>query len=153
MNADTTSDHTFDTYLERYFTFLEERNLRNTHERGVVVISVYEQDTHFTVMSLKKYIRHKKRYISRTSLYETLNLLTEAGLVVKHHFSDKVMPQYEKNDANSPHNHVYKEDTQTVIEFSDSRIDDVIKDIEKEYNVSVLRHSFTVYCNSKIVNS
>jgi Fur family ferric uptake transcriptional regulator len=142
------TDYTFDEYLKLLRIFLRKNKMRNTYERVVILRSVYEQQTHFTIDSLKEYLREKKHYVSETTLYLTLKLLTDIGLVIKHHFSAQSVPQYEKFYTNRTHNHIYMEDTQTVIEFSDSRIEVIIKDMEEKYNMYSTKHSFIIYCNN-----
>ena len=146
MKAKAKPDYTFDEYLERFLAFLSQRKLRNTHERNMILHSVYDSETHFTVDSLKENLHQKKYFVAKTTLYSTLNLLIEADLIIKHYFSSQTLPQYEKLLANGTHNHIYMEDTQQVIDFSDPRIDEIIKDIERIHNVSSMRHSFVVYC-------
>jgi Fur family ferric uptake transcriptional regulator len=107
---------------------------------------IFEMEKHFTVEVLQKELKKRKYYISKTTLYNTISLLVEAGLILKHYFPSEPSAQYEKFFNVIAHNHVYREDTDEVFEFSDERIDNIIKDIEKKYNVTATRHSFTIYC-------
>jgi len=147
MDTHLNSDSTFDEYLDCFLTFLKQRNLRGTHERTVILKSVYESEKYFTIDSLNEHLRQKKQYLSKGTLYATLNLLVEAELVVKHYLPNQAIPQYEKLFANNSHCHIYMEDTQTIIGFSDSRIEKIIKNIAKKHNISPTRYSFVVYCD------
>jgi len=149
MDAYLNSDCTFDEYLACFLTFLKQRNLRGTHERTVILKSVYESEKYFTIDSLMECLRQKKQYLSKTTLYGTLYLLLEAKFITKHHFFSSQSTQYEKLSSNETHNHIYMEDTKTIIEFSDSRIEEIIQDIGNQHNISPLRHSFIIYCDSK----
>jgi len=104
-------------------------------------------EEHFTIDSLQEYLHERKQHVSISTLYKALSIMEEAQLIVKHQFSTQKVPQYEKIHNRKPHNHIYMEDTDTVMDFSDKRINEIIKDIEKKYNISSLGYSFTVYCN------
>ena len=149
MGSQLSHNYTFDEYLECFLEFLEQQKLRKTHERNMVLHSVYDMKTHFTVDVLEKNLHKKKYYVTKTTLYRTLNLLIEAGLLVKHYFSNQTLPQYEKLYAKGTHNHIYMEETRQIIEFSDNRIEQIIKDIEKTHNVSSHKHFFVLYCRKK----
>jgi Fur family ferric uptake transcriptional regulator len=149
MNARSNRNYSFDRYSKRFLEFLKQKNLRNTYERESILLSIYELEPHFTIDSLKQYLRQNKYHISKSTLYNTLILFVEAGLIAKHHFPTQTTPLYEKLYAEKTDNHIYIEETQTIIEFSDKRIEKIIKNIEKKYKISPTRHSFIIYCDNK----
>lgn len=151
MEIQLMSNYTFDNYLESFHLFLEQKKLRKTYERNLIAQTIYESQSHFTFLSLMEKLHHQKHYISKATLYKTLTMLINAGLVNKHNFSVNAKPQYEKVYIGN-HNHIYMEETSKIIEFSDSRIEEIIKSIEKEYGVVSTRHSFIIYCNAKKEN-
>ena len=146
MDTESKSDYTFDQYSECFCAFLDKNHLRKTYERNVILHAIYEYETHFTIGDLHNHLKSNKYYVSQTTLYTTIELLVEAGLILKHYFPSEPSAQYEKFFNVIAHNHVYMEDTDEVFEFSDERIKDIITDIEKKHNIKVSRHSFTVYC-------
>jgi Fur family ferric uptake transcriptional regulator len=136
-------------YLRAFNAFLDKQNLRKTVERNMILTVIFEMDTHFTVEKLQKTLKKRKYHVSKSTLYKTVSLLVEAGLISKHYFPSEPSAQYEKNFSVVAHNHVYMEDTNEMFEFSDERINELVKDIEKRYDVKAVRHSFTVYCKKK----
>lgn len=146
QDVESKREQALNEYLGAFNAFLDRQNLRKTVERNMILTVIFEMDTHFTVEKLQKALKKRKYYVSKSTLYKTVSLLVEAGLIIKHYFSPDSSAQYEKF-FNIVHNHVYMEDTDEVFEFSDERINEVIKDIEKKYGVEAIRHSFTVYCN------
>ena len=142
-------NYTIEQYLDCLSVFLERRHLRKTYERYLTAETIYKMENRFTCDILKKCLDKQKCHVSRSTVYHTLNLLMEAEMIIKHNFSVKSVPQYEKVRIRENSNHVYVEDTDTVIDFSDVRIEPIIKDIEEKYNVYVIRHSFTIYCTNK----
>jgi Fe2+ or Zn2+ uptake regulation protein len=149
MNIFLEPDYTFDEYLNHFFAFLGKHNLRKTNERNVILHTIYNCKKHFTVDILQKKLEYKRYHVSQTTLYKTLALLIDADLVSKYHFPAQSTPQYEKTYRIHTHNHLYREDTSEIIEFSDDRIADIISSIENKYNIKATSYSFTIYCTSR----
>jgi Fur family ferric uptake transcriptional regulator len=92
---------------------------------------------------------NKKNYrVSRATLYNTIELLLESGLVRKHQFGES-FSQYEKCYFNNQHDHIIITDTGEVKEFCDPRIQSIKNDIEKIFNVDIEDHSLYLYATSK----
>jgi Fur family ferric uptake transcriptional regulator len=149
MNEHLDSDYNFDEYFNRFQLYLDQHNLRNTYERKLLLHTLYNFEKYFTVKSLRAYLKSKKHFLSSSTLYKTLKIFIDAGLITKHHFSPENLPRYEVLHFQTNHNHIYINNSDTLIEFSDKRIDEIIENIENVYNVTVIRHSFILYCNSK----
>jgi Fur family ferric uptake transcriptional regulator len=141
-------DYTFEEYMDYFNSFLEKRNLRKTYERNVILRTVYNFEEHFTLETLLQKLQKTKEHICATTLYTTLNLFVEAGLVIKHHFPSQP-PQYEKSCNIRSHNHLYMEDTNEIIEFSDNKLLEIIKNTEDKYKVKATRYSLTIYCRNR----
>ncbi|MDC0144391.1 transcriptional repressor, partial [Verrucomicrobia bacterium] len=61
--------------------FLEQKNLRITAQRRAIVDTVFGTDQHFTAEQLLEWARERDKSVSRATVYRTLPLLTESGLV------------------------------------------------------------------------
>ena len=66
---------------EKFLSFLEEKNLRITAQRRAIVDTVFGTDQHFTAEQLLEWAKEKDSSVSRATVYRTLPLLTESGLV------------------------------------------------------------------------
>ncbi len=82
--------------------------------------------------------------VSRATLYNTIELLLNCGLVRKHQFG-QAHAYYEKSYFNKQHDHVILSDTGEVIEFCDPRIQQIKKTIEEVFNVTVSGHALYIY--------
>ena len=139
----------FEDYLQCFYSFLDARKLNRSSERNAVLLAIYNYDKHFTLEDLQKRLKRRKHHICQSTLYKTVSLLEEAGLLFKHHLPHSPVPQYEKIQSADYHNHICIEDEKEMIEFSDERINLIKKEIEEKYNVSVVKHSFVLYCEKK----
>ena len=93
-------------------------------------------------------MKNKNYRVSRATLYNTIELLLECGLVRKHQFG-KNQAQYEKSYFDHQHDHMILTDTGEVKEFCDPRIQQIKKTIEEVFDVDIHKHSLYFYGTKK----
>lgn len=89
---------------EVFTQFLKERGLRKTPERFAVVDKVLSMNDHFYVESLREAMETDGYRVSRATLYNTIQLLLESGLVRRHQFEGQPA-QYERVSTQAGANH------------------------------------------------
>ena len=136
----------FEKYVERFYAFLDERKLKRSAERNAILRTVFDFNKHFTIEMLHDKLKSQKCFVSKSTLYATIGLLMDAGLVFKHNLPSQITPQYEKFYGADAHDHVYIEGSEKMLEFSDERITEIKKEIAEKYQVEIVNHAFILYC-------
>ena len=132
----------------RFAKFLTENHHRKTPERFTVLETIYSVDDHFDVERIYEMIKKRGIHVSKATVYNTLELLLQAGLIRKHQFSDKAA-FYEKSLYNNQHDHVIllqnNGQIDQIIEFCDPRIDAIRKDLENYLGITIDSHDLYFY--------
>ncbi|MBQ8565618.1 MAG: transcriptional repressor [Bacteroidaceae bacterium] len=85
--------------------FLESRKMRKTSERFTILDKIYSSSAHVEVVALHNAMLSDGYRVSIATVYNTLNLLVEAGLVRRINLGDGVA-RYERITATNNHHHL-----------------------------------------------
>jgi Fur family ferric uptake transcriptional regulator len=121
----------------RFVEFLESKNLRITSQRQAIIESVFSTQEHFTAEQLLEWARQRDRSVSRATVYRTLPLLTESGLVREMDFG-KDYKFYDPNYAEHPHHsHIICNDCEKIVEFESEKLDKLENEISHKLGFSI----------------
>lgn len=129
---------------ERFAQFLRERGQRQTPERFAVLEALYATSDHVEADTLFARLKAEGTRVSRATVYNTLDLLIESDLAVKHQFGQH-QARYERAFAYWQHDHLVCLACGEILEFCDPRLQAIQDTISDIYDFRVARHALTIY--------
>ena len=124
--------------------FLARKQLRLTAQRRAIIETAFATRQHFTADQLLAWSQQRDKSVSRATVYRTLPLLTESGLVREMDFG-KARKIYDPNYAESPHhNHIICEDCEKIVEFESAKIEQLESEISQRLGFSVKSHQLQI---------
>lgn len=122
---------------KKFVAFLEEKNLRLTAQRQAIIEAIFSTDEHFTAEQLLDWSRQRDQSVSRATVYRTLPLMVECGLVREMDFG-KDYKYYDPNYADHPHHgHLICQDCDKIVEFESEKLDQLEEEITHKLGFSL----------------
>ena len=125
----------------------KEKGVRLTEQRKIIakILSEskeeYGSKDHPDVDELHKRVTQIDDKISIATVYRTVKLFEEAGILIKHDFKTG-KARYEINDD---HNHLIDIKTGEIIEFVDEEIEKLQKKVAEKYGYNLVDHKLELY--------
>ncbi|WP_151718445.1 Fur family transcriptional regulator [Gemmobacter serpentinus] len=117
--------------------------LRLTAPRRVILQVLAEADDHPDVEELHRRVRILEPGINIATVYRTMNMLAEHGLIERHSFSDG-RARYEATPE-SHHDHFINIETGAVIEFHSPEIERIQQEIARKHGFEIVSHRLDIY--------
>ena len=105
----------------------------------------YGSKDHPDVDELHKRVSEIDNKISIATVYRTVKLFEESGILMKHDFKDG-KARYELNDD---HNHLIDIKSGNIIEFTDEEIEKIQKRIAEKHGYKLVDSKLELYCVKK----
>lgn len=114
-------DNVKDTVKQIFTEYLETNGHRKTPERFAILDTIYSINGHFDIDTLYSLMMNQENFrVSRATLYNTIILLMDAKLVIKHLFGNS--SQYEKSFNIETHHHLICTQCGKVTEFQNETL-------------------------------
>ncbi|HUL43436.1 MAG TPA: transcriptional repressor [Bacteroidota bacterium] len=108
--------------------YLAEKKLRSTRERLVLLEEIMKTNDHFDADELFAALTAKGLKASRATVYNTLDLLVDCGLISKYRFGEN-HSRYEKAFGKPRHDHLICLECGDIIEFVSEKLDKLQKEV------------------------
>ena len=132
---------------QRFVEFLSRKRLRLTAQRRAIIDVAFGTRQHFTAEQLLEWSRRRDRSVSRATVYRTLLLLTESGLVGEMDFG-KDRKFYDPNFAEHPHhNHIICLDCDKIVEFESEKLTQLESEISQRLGFGVQTRRLLITAN------
>ena len=132
------------TEANRFEAYLRSKKLKLTGERMEILATIFRKDTHFDAEELHAQLKTLGRDISRATVYRTLDLLVQCGLVRKSSLGSS-HANYEAAHENEHHDHLICLNCNRVFEFYRADLETLQDAICSERNFKSMHHSLQIF--------
>jgi Fur family ferric uptake transcriptional regulator len=122
--------------LQRFVGYLRRNGMKVTRERLDIVREVFATDVHFEAEDLLIRLRQQGRRVSKATIYRTLPLLLESGLLRQSFLAGEKQTYYEHTLGPKHHEHLICLYCGKVLEFTSAGLEKALSDV-------CMSHSFT----------
>jgi Fur family ferric uptake transcriptional regulator len=129
---------------ENFTEYLKSGSYRITPERFIIMETVMNRDGHFDADELFFQIKTSGQKVSRATIYNTLDLLQDCGLISKYRFGEN-HSRYEKAFGRPHHHHLICLECGDIIEFVNERIEKIQKEVCDENKFKVQTSTLQIF--------
>lgn len=132
--------------LQDFEKKFDEEGMSFTNQRRKIANVVLNSVNHPDIDEIFLEVKKIDTQASIATVYRTINLFTDLGLLSKRDFKNK-KSKYEVKNAKE-HNHIILEDGK-IIEFESDILENAIKEIAESYGFILEDYNIELYCSKK----
>ena len=129
--------------------YLKSKGLKYTPERAQILDAIIDRDNVFEVEELLLDMRGSNHRVSKATIYRTISLLVEAGIITQALFDSK-QAHYRLIYGLEPRDHMVCMRTGRLVEFSNKEITELRDKICRELGWEPTGHRFQIYALSPV---
>lgn len=130
-----------DAVLNRY---MSQHGLKSTRQRSRIIEMFFNTGGHLSVEELWSKVRSEDTRVSVATVYRTMKLLSESGLVHARNFGDG-QTRYEVAVGRHHHDHLICTRCGTIVEFENVRIEAMQDAVARKHGFRVTSHKMELY--------
>lgn len=120
-----------------------DKNVKLTDQRKIIAKVMSESDDHPNVNELYNRVSKIDSKISIATVYRTVKLFEESGILAKHEFKGGKARYEELNESH--HDHLIDVKSGEIIEFVDQEIENLQKKVAEKYGYDLVDHKLELY--------
>ena len=124
--------------------YLKSRGLKLTASRRHLLRRIFSMHDHFTAEQLLERLRTRKQKVSKATVYRTLNVLLDCGLLAAHDFGEGSL-YYEHTFGHEHHDHFFCVHCKQIVEFRHDRIEELQQSVARDLGFTLLSHALKLY--------
>jgi len=130
--------------VDRFRRYLRDRRLPVTRQRVLVAEVLLESRDHPSVEVLRRRLVERGEHVGLATLYRTVDALVQSGLVREHDFGEG-FKRYEPAEETSEHAHLVCRRCGGVVEFSNDRLERMLRMTADEQHFHYERHRVEIH--------
>jgi len=127
-----------------FLEFIQSKGLKTTRQRGTIVQVFFQLRGHISVEELLREVKKVNPRIGYATVYRTLHLLVESGLVEERRFGDG-LARYEGRNEIEHHDHMICLECGKIREFSNPGLLALQERLAEENGFKIFRHRLELY--------
>ncbi len=131
-------------FWDKLDQYLAKAQLKQSKQRNFIIEEFLRLNTHVSAEDLYSRLKSSEHNPGLATVYRTLNLLKEAGLVDQKQFSDG-KAVFEILAPGTHHDHLICVACHKVIEFENDEIETLQEEVAKRYGFRLTHHSLDLF--------
>src|SRR2546425_10855325 len=119
-------------YVKASNEMLRKRGYRLTPQRFLILSVIQEADGHLSIEQITERVQERNPFVSLSTVYRTLELLRELGLVRENHLPGE-QPRYEAAEGTA-HHHLVGRRCRAVIHLHASLLGNLPEQLQSQYH-------------------
>ena len=118
-------------YVKSSNEMLRKKGYRLTPQRHMILSVIQEADEHLSIDQILERVQERNPYVSLSTIYRTLELLRELGLVRENHLPGE-QPHYETAES-TEHHHLVCRRCSTIIHLEDNLLGNLHEQLQQQH--------------------
>jgi Fur family ferric uptake transcriptional regulator len=127
---------------DKFREFLEIRGEKLTEPRRILIRHIFDSHKHFDADELMADLHNSGRRVSRSTVYRTLRLLVEAGLLRELRLTNRTA--YEHDYGYPEHDHLHCTECNAVVEFRNDEVRRLSEAVSQQHGFRPVGHRFVI---------